>query len=291
MLTIPIVPSLIYAALLAVMGVALRRRLRAAWWVLLVWWLVLPEVARVELVRGDPKPAAIGFVIVRRSSRLRTRRQFTARRAGQPSPGDALFLVGGAVVLFGGGALVDGFGTAPTDRRALLHVRRDAGRHRTDRVRRIRGDRTHRVHAVIGIVGAAVVLGSATVLFRASKGTWTLEVADEARVRTLLRDFGELDSLGYFATRRDKSVVWDTGDPATARAGVSYRVVGSVSLASGNPVGDPTRWAAAIERWRDEARATWLVSGRDGRRARTGPRRSPGRADRLRASVTRRSST
>ena len=43
-LTIPIVPSLIYASLLAVMGVALRRRLRAAWWVLLVWWLILPRL-------------------------------------------------------------------------------------------------------------------------------------------------------------------------------------------------------------------------------------------------------
>ena len=64
-------------------------------------------------------------------------------------------------------------------------------------------------------------------------------IPDEAKVRALLRDFGDHDSLGYFATRRDKSVVWDTGDAATARAGVSYRVIGSVSLASGNPVGDP----------------------------------------------------
>ncbi len=67
--------------------------------------------------------------------------------------------------------------------------------------------------------------------------------------------FGEWDSLGYFATRRDKAVVWDTGDRDTARAGVSYRVFGSVSLASGNPVGDPLHWAAAIERWREEARS------------------------------------
>ena len=78
-----------------------------------------------------------------------------------------------------------------------------------------------------------------------------------------------MDSLGYFATRRDKSVVWDTEDPGTARAGVSYRVFGSVSLASGNPVGDPTRWAAAIERWREEARRHgWSLAvmgaGRDG---------------------------
>ena len=33
-LTIPIVPGLVYAALLLVMAEALRRRLRAAWWLL-----------------------------------------------------------------------------------------------------------------------------------------------------------------------------------------------------------------------------------------------------------------
>ena len=60
-------------------------------------------------------------------------------------------------------------------------------------------------------------------------------------MRTLLRDFGDLDSLGYFATRRDKAVIWDRDDPAEARAGVSYRAFGSISLASGNPVGDPRR--------------------------------------------------
>ena len=29
------------------MAVALRRRLRAAWWVLVIWWLVLPELGRI----------------------------------------------------------------------------------------------------------------------------------------------------------------------------------------------------------------------------------------------------
>ena len=91
------------------------------------------------------------------------------------------------------------------------------------------------VNLVVGLMGAATVLGSAYLLFRAPRHTHTLDAADEARVRTLLRQFGETDSLGYFATRRDKSVVWDSGDPATARAGVSYRVINSVSLASGEP--------------------------------------------------------
>ena len=134
------------------------------------------------------------------------------------------------------------------------------------------------VRGVIGLAGAGVVLASATVLFRPPSDTRTLDVADEAAVRALLRDFGDHDSLGYFATRRDKSVVWDTGDAATARAGVSYRVIGSVSLASGNPVGDPERWPEAIERWRGRGPRQRLVAGGDGRRATRGRRPSPRRA-------------
>jgi lysyl-tRNA synthetase class 2 len=105
------------------------------------------------------------------------------------------------------------------------------------------------------------VLASAYLLFRAPGFARTLDAADEARVRALLREYGDEDSLGYFATRRDKAVVWDTGDPATAAAGVSHRVFGSVSLASGNPVGDPERWADAIEAWRRVARANgWSLA-------------------------------
>ena len=106
------------------------------------------------------------------------------------------------------------------------------------------------VRFVVGVLGAIVILGAAYLLFRPPKATHFLTAADDARVRTLLRDYGDLDSLGYFATRRDKSVIWDTGDPATARAGVSYRPIGSVSLASGNPIGDPQHWPDAIEAWR-----------------------------------------
>ncbi|MYW21378.1 DUF2156 domain-containing protein, partial [Streptomyces sp. SID2955] len=58
------------------------------------------------------------------------------------------------------------------------------------------------------------------------------------------------DSLGYFALRRDKSVVFSP----TGKAAVTYRVVGGVSLASADPLGDPEAWPGAIERWLTEAR-------------------------------------
>ncbi len=262
MLTIPIVPSLVYAALLAAMGVALRRRLRAAWWILVLWWLVLPEIGRiVSLIDGGSLIQIAGLVLMAGVLVIawRARSQFAARRV----PGSLLwatvsFLVGGAVVLLGGAALVVRFGDAEDFATAAQYVFDEM---LTDLGRAAPATAVASpwwVHLLIGLAGASVVLVSAQLLFRAPKQTRTLDVADEARIRTLLRDFGDSDSLGYFATRRDKSIVWDSGDPGTARAGVSYRAIGSVSLASGNPVGDPEHWSAAITRWRGEARSSGL---------------------------------
>ena len=196
------------------------------------------------------------------------------------------------MVLLGGAALVSAFGESPDFGSSTTFVfdamLADIGRF-TDGP-----DVVHSpwwVRLVIGLAGAVVVLTAATLLFRAPRDTRTLDVTDEAYVRAMLRDYGDHDSLGYFATRRDKSVVWDTGDAATARAGVSYRVIGSVSLASGNPVGDPEHWPEAIERWREEARGNgWslAVMGAGERRS-DGVRR--GRPDACWTSATRRSST
>lgn len=262
MLTIPIVPSLVYAALLTAMGVALRRRLRAAWWLLVLWWLILPELYRIiTLLDGGSLLHVIGFVLIAGVLVIawRARPQFAAHRV----PGSLLlaivsFLIGGAAVLLGGAALVHRFGQAADLPTAALYVfdemLTDVGWAEPDSV----VTAPLWVRAVIGLSGATVVLISAQLLFRAPKQTRTLDVADEARIRTLLRDFGDTDSLGYFASRRDKSVIWDSAAPTTARAGVSYRAIGSVSLASGNPVGDPVHWPAAIARWRENARSNGL---------------------------------
>ncbi|MEV4708538.1 phosphatidylglycerol lysyltransferase domain-containing protein [Actinoplanes sp. NPDC049316] len=68
---------------------------------------------------------------------------------------------------------------------------------------------------------------------------------EEARVRDLLSCHGETDSLGYFALRRDKSFIW----APSRRAAVAYRVVNGVSLASGDPLGNPSAWPEAIAAW------------------------------------------
>ncbi len=260
LLTIPIVPSLVYAAVLLVVAVALRRRLRAAWWVLLLWWLVVPEIGRVlAIANGDDVVLnAIGLVVAAAAIAVMilARPGFVAKHvAGNVWLALSVFVAGTAVVLIAGAALIDAFGTTPGPDRSVGYVWgtivTDVGRldlHDDVQIPWV-------LRIAIELAGAAVVLAAAVLLFRPPKDARTLEVPDEARVRTLLRDFGELDSLGYFATRRDKSVIWDADPVDEARAGVSYRVIGSVCLASGNPVGDPERWPAAIERWRDYARA------------------------------------
>ena len=81
-----------------------------------------------------------------------------------------------------------------------------------------------------------------------------LGTADAARVRDLLDKHGDRDSLGYFALRDDKSVIWS----ATGKACISYRVVSGVMLASGDPIGDPEAWPGAIAPFLDEAaRHAW----------------------------------
>ena len=258
MLTIPIVPNLVYAAVLIAVGIALRRRLRAAWWIFVIWWIILPQIARIVSIIGGGSLWQIGGLVIMSAVLVilwRAKPQFHARgRLRNLLAALACFVIGSLVILILGTWLVSTFGTTPDLSTATLHVidnlLGEVGLVRRDLVRSPLW-----VTILLDVMGAAVILTSTYLLFKPPPETHMLIAADEARVRTLLRSFGDWDSLGYFATRRDKSIVWNTGDPATAQAGVSYRVIGSVSLASGNPVGDPEHWRSAIEAWRAKSRA------------------------------------
>ena len=72
----------------------------------------------------------------------------------------------------------------------------------------------------------------------------------ELAIRRLLAQYGDADSLGYFATRRDKASIFSRDGQAV----VTYRVLNGVSLASGDPVGRPESWRDAVAHWMSEAR-------------------------------------
>jgi lysyl-tRNA synthetase class 2 len=106
------------------------------------------------------------------------------------------------------------------------------------------------VDVSVNVLGVGVLLLVLYALFRSPKGKEFLGDEDEARLRALLERHGERDSLGYFALRRDKSVVFSP----SGKAAVTYRVLGGVSLASGDPIGDVEAWPGAIEAWLAQAR-------------------------------------
>ena len=81
----------------------------------------------------------------------------------------------------------------------------------------------------------------------------TLRRADsDERLRALLADEGRRDSLGYFALRGDKSVLFSP----SGKAAVAYRVVSGVALAGGDPIGDHEAWPGAIKEFLRSAAGT-----------------------------------
>jgi lysyl-tRNA synthetase class 2 len=112
----------------------------------------------------------------------------------------------------------------------------------------INGERFDDVlHGTLLGFGLVTIVVVALLALRPSEPIAVLSRDDERRLRELLSRQGERDSLGYFALRRDKSVVWSP----SGKAAVTYRVVLGVALASGDPIGDPEAWPGAIAAYRD----------------------------------------
>lgn len=103
----------------------------------------------------------------------------------------------------------------------------------------------------LGALGLLTAVTTVYLAFRPEHPAARLTEEDEAGLRALLERHGGRDSLGHFALRRDKAVVFSP----SAKAAVCYRVVAGVMLASGDPIGDVEAWPGAIERFMDEARA------------------------------------
>jgi lysyl-tRNA synthetase class 2 len=107
----------------------------------------------------------------------------------------------------------------------------------------------------LGGLGLLIAISTAYLVLRPARPVAELSADDEGRLRTLLAAHGARDSLGHFALRRDKSVVFSP----SGKAAVCYRVVCGVALASGDPIGDVEAWPGAIDRFMGLARAhAWL---------------------------------
>ena len=114
-----------------------------------------------------------------------------------------------------------------------------------------RGDLYHVLTSALGLFTLIVTI---YLFLRSARPRARLAAADAARIRELLDKYGDRDSLGYFALRDDKSVIWSP----SGKAGICYRVVAGVMLASGDPLGDSEAWPGAITEFLSEAaRHAW----------------------------------
>jgi len=114
-------------------------------------------------------------------------------------------------------------------------------------------DRADSDHAAIALVvlGAAVVLLAVLTALQPADGPHPLTEPEREQLQPVLDKWGKIDSLSYFALRDDRSVIFSP----SGKAAMTYRVVGTVSLAAGDPLGDPEAWPGAIAAWLDEARS------------------------------------
>ncbi|MCW2780591.1 MAG: hypothetical protein JWR35_1040 [Marmoricola sp.] len=109
----------------------------------------------------------------------------------------------------------------------------------------------NRASIALVVLGASILIPLLLSAMMPADGPHPLSTDEESRLREMLRDWGHIDSLSYFALRDDRSVIFSK----TGKSAITYRVVGTVSLAAGDPVGDPEAWPGAIEEWLDEAKA------------------------------------
>jgi len=108
---------------------------------------------------------------------------------------------------------------------------------------------------VTATLGFFTVLVTAYLFLRPARPDGRLGTKDAAGVRALLARHGDADSLGYFALRNDKSVIWSP----TGKSCIGYRVLSGVMLASGDPLGDSEAWPGAIRAFLDmAAKHAWV---------------------------------
>jgi lysyl-tRNA synthetase class 2 len=106
------------------------------------------------------------------------------------------------------------------------------------------------VDVALGVMGLFTLVVPLWLYFRRVAPLATMTAEDLEQVKKLINHDADQDSLSYFATRLDKSVVWSNNK----KAGIAYRVQGGVMLASGEPFGEYSLWGEAIDNFLEIAR-------------------------------------
>ena len=246
--------SFAWAFVLALLAAALAARKSVAWWILLLYmvaaigWNVGDLSTGPESVMEDVgEIIGLAFHVSAIALLVLARKEFWAKvRRGALFKAAAALTAGMALGILIGWGLLEMFpGSLEYDERLPYAANRVVVFAGVD-ADAFSGHHPHVfVNALLGLFGALALMAAAVVLFQSQRAENALTGEDESAIRGLLELYGKNDSLGYFATRRDKSVVF----APNGRAAITYRVEVGVCLASGDPLGDPRAWQAAIGAW------------------------------------------
>lgn len=264
-LGVPAGPNLFLALSLFIVGAALRRRLRIAWFVslavlaveMLVYVLtgvvLVSDSLEGELDALDWVLLSVGCVVTLAwiVAFVVRRRDFPARMRHGATRQALLTLVAGLALVIVLVFTVSWF--IPSHLHGIEHLWFSFRSVTGLSLPRSISDGSagpHWLATLGGVLGAAMLFYAVWSFTQSAQRSEVMGPEDELHVRRLLATNGNQDSLGYFATRRDKSVIFS----ADGRAAVSYRVIGSVCLASGDPLGHPDAWQDAIAAWQREGR-------------------------------------
>lgn len=266
-INVPVTRSLFSLVILALLTRALLSRKRIALWLVGTLQVLGAYYSFVALVLGSTRlapwrrsypvgrPADIVAVIVAPLVLVwlwRLRSAFPARLVPGSLKAAITTLVAGLLLSTGLATLAiwSQVGSADLGRRTYAAVHEAAGDIDYFTEHGLTGVSPWIVHS-LSLLYSLSLIAAVIVFLRSVRPDNSWAPDRELTIRRLLRRYGEADSLGYFATRRDKSSIFS----ADGSAAVTYRVIAGVSLASADPIGRPASWPAAIAAWMTEARA------------------------------------
>ncbi|MGV9636042.1 bifunctional lysylphosphatidylglycerol synthetase/lysine--tRNA ligase LysX [Nocardia rhamnosiphila] len=244
--------SVTWALVLGLLAGALARRKRVAWWLLTVYLSAFTLLNLFEVITDHSVHAgvALGVHLVTLAILIAAHREFGTRVRRGAGRRALLVLVGLlSVGTMLGWGLVELFpGTlAPGQRLLWSFARVTALAAAISRESEVFDGRPGAgLNTLLGLFGVVAVLAAVFVLFRSQRADNAMAGTDESALRGLLATSADPDSLDYFATRRDKSVVF----APDATAAITYRVEAGVCLAGGDPLGSAAHWPQAIAEWR-----------------------------------------
>lgn len=237
------------------LSVGLRRRKHRAWQVAVgvsAVLVVLHVVKGLDVEEALFSLVVLGLLLVARpaftgASDPRSRRHVAVVLVGGLL---AATVVGGGLILAGPGDVIGSYSGWTLLRHVLVGLVGVTGPLEFSST-----GGEERIATSLLLLGCMITATTLVAALRPAGGPHRLRPEGAARIRDLLARHGGQDSLGYFALRDDKSVIFSP----SGKAAIAYRVIAGVSLASGDPLGDNEAWPGAIGAWQAEAaRYAWV---------------------------------